>query len=80
MKTPEALQSARLAAAVLAGTTAMRTRPSCRRLLDQGDALGRMRNARDPLTQPRQVAGRQLHGQQHGEQFVERQAAHRRSP
>ncbi|MFS2213788.1 hypothetical protein ACCD08_04705 [Telluria sp. Tellsp104] len=45
----EALQSARLAAAVLAGAAAMRTRPARRRLLDQGYALGRIRDAGDPF-------------------------------
>jgi hypothetical protein len=45
----ETLQSACLAAAVLARAAAVRARPSCRGLLDQGDTLGRMRDARDPF-------------------------------
>jgi hypothetical protein len=48
-------------------------------MLDQGDALGRMGNARDPFPQPSQVVGGQLNRRQHGEQFVERQATHRHS-
>jgi hypothetical protein len=79
MEAVEALQSACLAAAVLAGTAAVRTWPSCRRLFDQRDALGRVRDAGKPFPRPGQVAWSQLHGQQHGEHLVERQAAHRHS-
>jgi hypothetical protein len=45
----ETLQPACLAAAMFAGAAAVRTRPPGRRLLDEGDALGRMRDADNPF-------------------------------
>jgi hypothetical protein len=48
----------RLAAAVLAGASAMRTRPARRRLFDQVNALGPMVDAREPFAQQDHVGGR----------------------
>jgi hypothetical protein len=75
----EALQAARLAAPMRADAATAGTRPSRRHLLDQGNAFGRVRGARDPFPQSGKIGGGQLYRQQHGEQFVERRAAHRHS-
>jgi hypothetical protein len=66
-------------ATVDAGTTATRTRPTSGGLLDQGDALGWMGDARDPLPQPGHIVDGQLGRGQQGEHIVERHGAHRRS-
>jgi hypothetical protein len=48
-------------------------------VFDQGDTFRRMREAGNPFAQPGQVGSPQLYRRQHGEHFVERQAAHRHS-